>query len=323
MKWISEMIMLAAGILLMLQPAIAIDLDETGPILNGSSTDDSEPVVSDDIDSVNSLDVDTREFVLRHQFRKGESFRYRSEKLERLSITVGKQSKTDVTRTQQVRQFAVSNLDESGQADLLMQFESVELSRQVNDDAPVVYRSSMKPDEVPRMFAVFAKRLKGKAPKFTAVPTGVPLNDLGEVVVSKDKDSTEAWLVIPLPEKAVRIGESWKRFSSVKVRIAKDVMREIRMLTTYRLDSVNDGIAKIKFTTSPTIRLKSTAVQALLIAAVPRGYCLLDIEAGRIVQRVARNNRSVHGLKGPGSLLTYSAEAIENLLPEDSSVSQR
>jgi hypothetical protein len=323
MKRISEMIMLASGIVLLLQPTMAIDVDETGPVQNDSPTGKAEPAVTDDADSVDSSDVDNREFVLRHQFRNGDSIRYRSEKIERLSITVGEQSKTDVTRTEQVRQFDVSNLDESGRADLLMQFESVELSRQVNDDAPVVYRSSMKPDEVPRMFAVFAKRLQGKAPRFTVVPTGTPLNDGGEVIVSKDKDSTEAWLMMPLPENAVKIGDAWKHFSSVKVRIAKDVMREIRMLTTYRLDSVDDGIARIKFTTSPTIRLKSTSVQALLIAAVPRGYCLLDIEAGRIVKRVARNNRSVYGLKGPGSLLTYSAEAIEDLLPEDASVSQR
>ena len=323
MKRISKMIMLAAGIVLMLHPAIAIGLDETAPVQNDASTGGSEPVVTDDIDSADSSDVDTREFVLRYQFRKGESFRYHSEKLERLNITVGEQSKTDVTRTEQVRQFAVSQLDESGRADLLMQFESVELSRQVNDDAPVVYRSSMNPEEVPRIFAVFAKRLQGKAARFSVVPTGASLRDLGEVIASKDKDSTAAWLVMPLPKKAVTIGEPWKHFSSVKVRIAKDVMREIRMLTTYRLESVDDGIARIKFTTSPAIRLKSTSVQALLIAAVPRGYCLLDIEAGRIIKRVARNNRSVHGVKGPGSLLTYSAEAIEDLLPEDTTVSQR
>ena len=319
MKRISKKMLLAAGFVWMLHPAIAIGLDETGTVQN----DASKAVSTDDLDSADSSDADTREFVLRYQFREGESFRYRSEKLERLNITVGEQSKTDVTRTQQVRQFAVSNLDESGRADLLMQFESVELSRQVNDDAPVVYRSSMNPEEVPRIFAVFAKRLKGKAARFSVVPTGASPRDLGEVIASEDKDSTAAWLVMPLPKKAVTIGESWKHFSSVKVRIAKDVMREIRMLTTYRLESVDDGIARIKFTTSPAIRLKSTSVQALLIAAVPRGYCLLDIEAGRIIKRVARNNRSVHGVKGPGSLLTYSAEAIEDLLPEDTTVSQR
>jgi len=323
MMRISGMTMLASGILFLLQPWVALADEESGPIQNTAPKGKTEPVVTANLDSTDSSAADTREFVLRHQFRKEESIRYRSMKLEKLCITVGQQSKTDVTRTEQVRQFDVNNLDESGRADLLMQFESVEMSRQVNDEAPTVYQSSMKPDEVPKMFALFAKRLQGKAPRFTVLPTGTPLNEDGEVIVPQAMDAAETRLMMPLPEQAVRIGESWKYISSVKVRIAKDVMREIRMLTTYRLESVDEGIARIKFTTSPTIRLKSTSVQALLIGAVPRGYCLFDVDAGRIIKRVARNNRSVYGVHGPESLLTYSAEAIEDLLPEDNNVSQR
>ena len=85
MKRISKKILLAAGFVLMLHPAIAIGLDETGPVQN----DASKAVSTDDLDSADSSDADTREFVLRYQFREGESFRYRSEKLERLNITVG------------------------------------------------------------------------------------------------------------------------------------------------------------------------------------------------------------------------------------------
>lgn len=321
----------AAGLFLFLVPLTAAGTGDEGLGSGRSDVGENDPAVSADSDADNESRSDPPSYLLRYRFRKGEVIRYRSESIEEQCFSVAGRSKTDRTQVQQVRRFEVSGLDPSGQASLVMQFESVEMSKQVDDQEPIVFRSSMKPSEVPPMYAAFADRLRSGAPRFVVAPTGTPTNEDDEIIVRPDtdeqhekhKDQPDTRLRPPVPKHPVKVGDSWKYISRVKVRVAEDITREIGLLTTCRLESIESGIARIKFTTSPTIRLKSIAARSQLASAQPRGYSLMDIEAGRITKRVTRNSNTVHGVRGPQSLLTYSSETIEELLTEAASVSQR
>lgn len=277
------------------------------------------------------------EYLLRYHVTADEILRYRSVKVGELNYTVGETTKSDVERVRQVRRFEVKSVDDNGCADLVMQFESVEMSLQVNGGTPMVYRSSMDSAEVPQYFAGLDARLRGSAPRFHVTPVGAPLDENRHIIIpeqdnrkqgDKEKDKKndnlpETRLMLPLPEKPVRVGDSWKYFSKVKVRVSEDFKREVPMLTSCRLESVEDGIARIRYSTSPAVRLTSVAAKAQLVSAMPKGYCLLDLEAGRIIKRVSRNNSNVHGVHGQQSVLTYSAEVVEELLPRKTQLSQR
>lgn len=259
-------------------------------------------------------------YSLRYRFRKGDVIRYETTRVGELRIAVGQQSKSDISRVKQIRRFDVTEVDDSGAADLLMRFEFVEMSMQTNDGEPIVFRSDMAPEEVPPCFARMASKLTDAAPHFTVLPTGAPLNAARELI-RPEKEQQETRLMLPLPAEPVVVGEAWKYYNTVKVRISKDVNRGIRLLTSCRLKSVEDGIAKISFQTSSISHVKDPAVKALLIEAFPKGHMTFDIDAGRMIRRVVRNDNSVYGVHGAGSVLTTSAEAIETILPSEAVVS--
>lgn len=284
------------------------DGETAAPAADGESQDDASP-----------------EYRLRYRVAVDEVLRYRSVKVGELSYSVGQQTKTDVERVEQIRRFEVRSVEDDGSADLVMQFESVEMSLQVNGGAPLVYRSTMDAAAVPSYFAGLDARLRGSAPRFRVTPRGAPVDEEQKIIVppKEVENPPETRLMLPLPEELVKVGDAWKYFSKVNVRISEDFKRDVPMMTTCRLESVEDGIARIRFSTSPSIKLKSIVARAQLVSAMPHGYCLLDLEAGRIIRRVSRNNSDVHGVHGPQSLLTYSAEVVEELLPNDTQLSQR
>ncbi|MCH2200816.1 MAG: hypothetical protein MK102_02515 [Fuerstiella sp.] len=273
--------------------------------------------------------ADVTKYVLRYKFAEGDMIRYRSEKVAEQCLTVAGYKKTDRTRVEQVRRFQVRGLEDTGQASLVMQYESVFMSRQVDDDEPVVFRNDMKRSEIPKLFVGFADKLRGKAPKFSVMPTGVPRDEDDRIILpdpedlAENKDLPETRFMLPLPESPLAVGDTWRYITCVKVRVTTELAREVRLLTTCRLVSVADGIARIKFSTSAMGRLKSVTEKAQLVSAMPRGYCLMDLEAGQITKRVIRNSGSVHGVQGPQTLLTYSSDAIEELITPTARVVQR
>jgi len=264
----------------------------------------------------------TVKHTLRYRFREGDVIRYETTRVGELKMAIGEQTKSDISRVKQIRRFEVGGVDESGAADLLMRFEFVEMSLQTNDGEPIVFRSTMSPEEIPRRFARVALKLTDAAPHFSVLPTGAPLNDDAELVRPKEAQQ-ETRLMLPLPVEPVAEGESWKYYNTVKVRLSEDVNRGIRLLTSCRLKSVEDGVARISFQTSSVSHVKTPAVKALLIEAFPKGHVMFDMDAGRIVSRVIRNDNSVFGVYGKGSVLTTSAESIETLLPPEAVVSGR
>ncbi|MCH2213333.1 MAG: hypothetical protein MK110_18695 [Fuerstiella sp.] len=273
--------------------------------------------------------ADAVKYLLRYKFSDGDVIRYRSEKVAEQSLVVAGYKKTDRTRVEQIRRFQVSGLEATGQANLVMQYESVIMSRQVDDGEPVVFRSDMKRSEIPALFAGFADKLRGNAPKFAVMPTGVPRDDDGRIILpdqdppGEKKEQPETRFMLPLPDSSLAVGDTWRYITRVKVRVTTEIAREIQLLTTCRLASVVDGIARIRFSTSPLGRLKSVTERTQLVSAMPRGYCLMDIEKGRITKRVIRNSSSVHGVQGPQTLLTYSSDSIEELMTPRPRVVQR
>ena len=130
--------------------------------------------------------------------------------------------------------------------------------------------------------------------------------------------------MLPLPTDEVAVDDSWKIEIPVKVRIAEGVKREVRLLRTYRLKSVEDGIATIGFSTSISTSVKNTSVIAQLIQSTPSGTIFFDIDKGLVTKRVLKVNRTVVGALGAAkSVLTATGITEEVLLPQDAKVTAR
>ena len=119
-----------------------------------------------------------------------------------------------------------------------------------------------------------------------------------------------------LPETPVSAGGTWKEEFLVQVRGGQDLQLPVQILRTYRLESVENGIAKVTFRSSVRTPLRGTVVRSQLIQATPSGSFLLDLKRGLMVRREFRWNETVIGALGPESILASHGNQTDELLEE-------
>ena len=265
---------------------------------------------------------DAQTYLLRYQFEAGVEMRYESRQEVTQQAVAPAGQKVDVSRVQQRRLFRVGNVNQDGVADVSMQFEHVRMETQSDDREPTIFDSSMKDAEVPGIFKAAAHKLKGAAPSYVVRPSGIPLTEEGYEDVS---ESGHASFMIPLPDKPVAVGDSWKAFMNVKVRVAEGIMRDIKLLRTYKLDSVDNDTAKIRFSTSVAVRVRSPSAKAQLLQATPQGIIEFDMARGLVISKEMTFERSVLGALGANTILSATGKTTETLIEgdNDSTVTKR
>ncbi len=304
-------------------------------IIAGKETADSAPPSA------------TQEWTLRYQFRPEEKLRYETHQSMTLDARIGENRKVDVSELKQRRVFTVISADESGDAQLAMQFEHVWMKMQSDDREPVTFDSTMKANEVPTVFRNTAHQLKGSAPKYRLSSCGLSLFDAERVAnaatraaaeqtapasgnpiqpkeVTPSSDRTVAQtaaeetdpgsFLAPLPKQPVGIGETWKETIPVSVRLTQEINRTVSILRTYRLDSVENGTATISFRSSIASPITGPSVQAQLIQATPRGSLQFDTGRGVMLRRELQFNETVIGAFGRESILSSVGTNTEVLL---------
>lgn len=267
---------------------------------------------------------------LRYQFHPGQQLRYQSQQQMTLEAQVGENHRLDVSQVRQVRRYGVSETN-GDLTKLSMQFEDVWMQRQVDQEPAVEFRSSMKPNEVPEVFKNVAHSLRGAAPIFR-------MNTLGRSVTSaagagagesanapvapasapaRDASADPGSFLMLLPESATAIGGTWKEEFQVQVRGGENLQLPVQILRTYRLESVENGIARVTFRSSVQTPLRGTVIRSQLIQATPSGSFLLDISRGQMVRREFRWNETVIGALGPESILSSHGTQTDELLRAD------
>ncbi|MEY3226817.1 MAG: hypothetical protein RLZZ536_1436 [Planctomycetota bacterium] len=276
---------------------------------------------------------------LKYQFHQGQQLRYQSRQQMTLEAQVGENHRVDVSQVRQVRRYSVS--DTNGDlTKLSMQFEDVWMQRQVDQEPAVEFRSSMKAGEVPEVFKNVAHSLRGAAPVFrvtgtgrsvaSAVGTAKDLKSLASpvdpaadsadsdasttVVTARDAASDPGSFLMLLPDAPVCIGGTWKEEFQVQVRGGENLQLPVQILRTYRLENVENGIARVTFRSSVRTPLRGTVIRSQLIQATPSGSFLLDISRGLMVQREFRWNETVIGALGPESILSSHGTQTDELL---------
>lgn len=268
------------------------------------------PQASEATDKADVSSQPSETFLLRYRFEPGETLRYEMVNQLMQQGVVGAVSKIDTTKIQQKRIFTIGEVDENGNADASMQFEHVRMEIQSNDQEPEIFDSTMPPEKVSKKFQGTARQLSGAAPKYTLLAEGTPVSEDG---IQEITEGGQASFMIPLPDHEISVGESWKVNMIINVRIGEGVKRDITLLRTYQLKSVDDGIATIGFSTSVISPVKVPAVKAQLLQATPQGEMLFDIAKGQLLRKEMRIDRMVMGALGPGTMLSAKSSTIETL----------
>jgi len=300
--------------------------------------------------------VESPTWTLRYNFVPDQKLRYRNTENVTLDAMLGEIRKVDVTSIQQRRVFTVATVNDAGAARLSMQYEFVGMRVQTNDYEPVLFDTSMPQDKIPPAFRNTARQLKGSAPRFWISTLGSALQEsesaegyapaekaiaqAGNVIVGdkpsipatadvqqavanstpKSAEASEAsnavTFLMPLPENAVAVGDTWRELIPVNVRVTEEISRQINILRTFRLESVENGIATISFRSSVEAAVKSPTMRSQLIKATPKGTLTLDIERGVMLKREIRYDETVLNAIGPNSVVLCHGKSTEELLEE-------
>lgn len=295
----------------------------------------------------------TPTWTLRYKFVPDQKLRYSNLENVTLDAMLGENRKVDVTSIEQRRVFTVANVDDAGAAKLTMQYEFVGMKVQTNDFEPVVFDTTMQQDDIPPAFRNTARQLKGSAPRFWISTLGSALQksdsaeghapvekavaQAGNVIVGdkssiqtdakvqqavahstpKSAEASDAvTFLMPLPENPVAVGDTWRELIPVNVRVTEEISRQINILRTFRLDSVENGLATISFRSSVEAAVKSPTMRSQLIKATPKGTLTLDIERGVMVKREIRYDETVLNAIGANSVVLCHGKSIEELLEE-------
>lgn len=290
-------------------------------------------------------------WTLRYQFQHGQKLRYQMEQKMTLDANLGERGQQiDRSALRQRRVFTATSVQEDRSAEFTMQFENVWMQKQVDDNAPVEFDSSMKAGEVPLVYQQVAHQLKGSAPRYILTSRGLSKqakeaqvkveNASGEksseplvesesaaktVQLASNSTATQkeqgdpGSFLATLPEHEVRVGDTWKEQINVSARLQEDVNVEVPILRTFRLDSVEDGIASISFHCSIQSRVRSPIVKGQLIQATPRGTIRIDTKRGLMLRRENIYDTSVFGALGQNTILTCVGRSTEELIEDGAS----
>lgn len=297
-------------------------------------------------------------YTLAYKFTPNETLRYLSHQKMTLHATFENGEQVDVSELKQNRRFTVQSVDEAHRAKLAMQFEHVWMMKKMDDQPALEYDSKMKAEDVPVIFRQVAHELKGLATVYYLTPEGTSAMDqmaTAKVEVASTEKQVEnavtlvegqenqppiqlapsskkadakskdaGTFLLPLPDKPVSVGDSWKHTVTVPVRLTADVSRNVQILRTFRLDAVDGDIATISFRSSIESPLKTPMVRGQLIQAIPRGTMQFDHVKGRMVKLQMLHNQSVFGAIGPNGILNCVGESTEELITEaaDASTAQ-
>ncbi len=251
----------------------------------------------------------TPKFLLRYQFKPGEQLRYETINHLTQQGVVGQGEKVDTTKIVQNRLFTIGKVDDDTAA-ASMQFEYVRMELKSDDNEPEIFDSTMPLKDVSKKFQGTARQLAGKAPSYILQCAGTPVSDAG---IEQIPEGGQASFMIPLPENQIAVGDTWKVNMIVSVRLDEGVKRQIKLLRTYRLENVDDGVATIGFFTSVMSTVKAPALKAQLLQATPQGEIRFDIENGKLLRKEFRFDRMVMGALGPGSVLSAKGATVETL----------
>ncbi len=130
----------------------------------------------------------------------------------------------------------------------------------------------------------------------------------------KSRTANAVTFLMPLPEHAVAVNESWREVIPVNVRVTEEISRKINILRTFRLESVEDGIATISFRSSVEAAVKSPTMRSQLIKATPKGTLTIDIERGVMLKREIRYDETVLNAIGQNSVVLCNGSSTEVLM---------
>ncbi len=248
---------------------------------------------------------------LRYRFSPDQTVHYTVEQESQDFYKRGEAQQQVNYGTTTWKNYRVVSVDDAGNAVLELQIDRVVLK--ASEDGSDEIRFDTQAEEAPPSQFVGVLKTVGQP------MARVKISSQGAVVSQGEKGLME-WLLsdvpdpgpdslsdmnllIPLPEKPVKVGEVWKEpfDMQVQIELTKPLQRTVKLQRQYRVESVEGSQAIISFATAVLTPLQDPAQEAQIIKKLASGKVVFDLHEGLIVSRTSRVDAEVVGFNGPSS----------------------
>ncbi|WP_013630340.1 DUF6263 family protein [Rubinisphaera brasiliensis] len=293
-----------------LRPFSAVTAEETQKSETASAATETKGEVTEAAGE-NATDENKETYLLRYAFETGNVVHFKvtdknktTSRKDRIRETVSNQS--DVWR-----HFWVVNSEETGEATLELVIDRVRLTAQFDENPPTVFDSADKTKQ-PDRFASILKSVGKPLNRMRVNTRGelISLQNLQGGPTADQSDPAVNFLVV-FPEEPLAIGDTWKQSLSVEVPVTNRLKQDIKLLRTYKLKSVKDGVAEIGMTTIVASPVRDPAVRTRLMLQTPSGTIRFDMKTKQIVHRETGVDEVIVGAFGAGTLVEAKSTRIE------------
>ena len=258
-----------------------------------------------------------QEYLLRYKFHPGDTLRWTVVHRCRIRTSVSASTQTAETTTTSVKVWRVHEVKPDGSIVFDHLVESVDMRHRLSGRDEVHYNSRTDPC-APHGFEDVARAV--------GVPLAVVTIDAQGKLMRRKQNFVKAAvagqgeITIQLPEQAVAVGSCWSSQSNLDVPLSDGSVRRFRALQSYKLESVQTGVATISMSTQIMTPLSDPAIEAQVLQYETSGSVRFDIERGQILGRQNDVDKSVVGFRGEASSIRYIARSTEEYLPPPAKV---
>ena len=252
-----------------------------------------------------------QEFEFKYQFKAGDVIRWQVEHAAATDTRVQNDQESTSSRSQSILKWQVTHIDALGNSTIQLTLESAKMWQQIDEQPPVEFDSRNRRGEVPEDYKQFAEWIGIPMATYQVSPNGQVI-DRKEVYRSIKFGVGD--ITMPLPDRPVRIGQAWYAPGSIMVRSEDGAARPIRTRIEYRLQSVDNGIARVSFDTQVLTPVDDPRIESQLIQQMSKGEVTFDLNGGQMVGMDLGWNRRCLGFKGPESSLNYVARYVTRQL---------
>jgi len=264
--------------------------------------------------------------LLKYQFVPGDYVYYDVGHKTKIVSQKNEINETAINESKTLKHLRIVSVEENGDAFLETTIDRVEMYVRFGSHDPVRYNSDQDKDP-PRQFrdvqATIGKPLaRLKVSARGELISSHPLidNELQSRVSPKsgekttDNDPLKNFL-IPLPEKPIRIGETWSDTLSIQVKVGQKLQQECKIIRRFGLQDVKNNVATIGMRMAVLSTFDEPQVRAQLIQRTPSGTILFDLAKGRIISRDLVIRQQELGVYGNSSVLKVESNLTEKLVP--------
>lgn len=247
-------------------------------------------------------------YLLSYNFHKGEQLRWDVLQQLRVKTTMDEKSEVVDTISRSTKCWTVLDVDEQGSATIEHRVENADMHRRQTDYPDSSY-NSQKDKEVPVEYSQVAKSLNVPLLRLTISKTGEVLKRLP--LVPHSLGALESKLLIPLPEKQVKINETWKVPEETALPQPNGTVKKIKLQKIYTLQSVKNGVAIISYRTERLTPIDNPKTEIQLFDKLASGRVEIDMETGHVLKQQTDVKGYVLGFEGELSSIDHTARLIE------------